>query len=244
MAVTTSISPTGNTTARVGFPGRVTTGVCMIAAPILLAALCLLGSGVYKFDGRAFLTAMAAHPAITTTFLNAVPIAVFLLMLAAIGLAGAARAASPRLSDIGGALALLGLCGPIFFIATEFCGYQLSSPAHLAAGAYMYDQANMVPRISLNISGAAIVAGFILLAVAANRAGLLGRTRAVCLACTALLPFGFISAILPISAAGFIGCSIALVPLGLSWLRTRTDAVSPSAERPVHDRTDVSGTTL
>lgn len=84
----------------------------------------------------------------------------------------------------------------------------------------------MVPRISLNVSGLAIILGFILLAVAARKARLLGRFRAVCLACTGLLPVGFISAFLPISAVGFIGCAIALAPLGTQWLRIRSQGTA------------------
>ncbi len=191
----------------------------MTVAPIVLAILCLLATDIYKFSGHDFLTAMAANPVRTDIFLNAVPLAIFLLMLAVVAVAVMAAPRASRSATIGGSLALLGLCGPLFFIAIEFSGYQLANPEHLTAGAYMYDQANMVPRISLNISGPAIIAGFILLAIAAHHAGLLGRTRAVCLALTALLPFGFIAAVLPISAAGFVACAIALVPIGASLLR-------------------------
>jgi hypothetical protein len=209
------------------FPGRWATGISMLVAPIVLAVMCLLASGIYKYFGRPFLSAMAAQPVITEIFLNVVPLAIFLLMLAAVGLAGATRGTAPRLSDLGGGAALLGLCGPIFFVAIEFSGFQLSSPKYLAAGAYMYDQANMVPRISLNISGPAIILAFILLAVAARKAGLMGRFRAVCLAATGLLPFGFIGAFLPISALGFVGCAIALAPLGLRWLRAGSPSPAP-----------------
>jgi hypothetical protein len=210
----------------------------MVVAPIVLAAMCLMATGIYKYFGRPFLSGMAAQPVITEIFLNVVPLAIFMLMLAAIGLAGATRGTAPRLSDLGGAAALLGLCGPIFFIAIEFSGFQLSSPKYLDAGAYMYDQANMVPRISLNVSGPAIILAFILLAVAARKAGLLGRFRAVCLAATGLLPFGFIGAFLPISALGFVGCAIALAPLGVRWLRDRTP--SPAAHQATGSAADGS----
>ncbi|MBB2890785.1 hypothetical protein [Flexivirga oryzae] len=202
-----------------GFPGRVPTGVCMVVAPPLLALLCMLGTGIYHFRGHDFLAAMATHATRTEVFLNLVPMGVFALMLAVLGLAAMAARRSPRLAALGGIAALLGLCGPIFFIAIEFAGYQLSSSDRLADGAYMYDQANMVPRISLNVSGPAIILGFIALAVAAHGAGLFGKPQAICFALTALLPVGFIAAVLPVSAVGFAACAVALVPLGRSLLR-------------------------
>jgi hypothetical protein len=210
------------------FPGRTATGVCMVIAPPALAVLCLLGTGIYKFKGHDFLSAMANHSTRTEIFLNFVPIAVFMLMLAVVGLAGMTAHRVPRLSAFGGGAALLGLCGPLFFVAIEFAGYQLSSPGRLADGSFMYDQANMVPRISVNLSGPAIVLGFVCLAVATYRAGLLSKVRAVCLALTALLPIGFIGAVLPVSAVGFVACSVALVPLGLALLRGEQPGPSQS----------------
>lgn len=201
------------------FPGRVPTAVCMVVAPPLLAVLCLLGTGIYHFKGHDFLSAMADHPIRTQIFLNLVPLGVFALMVAVVGLAAMAVRRAPRSAAVGGIAALLGLCGPIFFIAIEFAGYQLSSPGRLAEGAYMYDQANMVPRISVNLSGPAIILGFILLAVAARRAGLFSISQAVCFGLTALLPVGFIAAVLPVSAVGFAACAVALVPLGRTLLR-------------------------
>ncbi len=213
--------------ADAAFPGPVVTGICMIVAPPVLALMALMASDLYKFKGHDFLTAMHAHPTRTEIFLNVVPIATIALMFACIGLAGAAARRAPRPARVGGVATVLGLCGPLTFLAIEFCGYQLSA-RHLAAGAFMYDQANMVPRTIMNITGPAIIVGFITLAVAARRAGLLGKGAAICFACTALLPIGFISAVLPISAIGFIACSVALVPLGLGLLRgtdeSRTDA--------------------
>ncbi|HET7173580.1 MAG TPA: hypothetical protein VFI30_04810 [Nocardioidaceae bacterium] len=209
----------GDSLAVPGFPGNAVTGVCMLVAPIALAILCLLGIGIYKYDGHDFLAAMAAHRVRAEIFLNFVPLAVIMLMLAALGLAGLATRTTPRLARLGGVCALLGLCGPIFFLGIEFAGYQVSSPRYLAAGAYMYDQANMVPRVSINISGLALIVGFISLAIAAYRAGLLDRVRAVCFGLAALLPVGFISAVLVVSAIGFAACAVALVPLGLAVLR-------------------------
>lgn len=223
--------PPERPTAAPGFPGRVITGVCMVASPPLLALLCLLGTGIYHFRGHDLLAAMADHPIRTQVFLNLVPLGIFMLMLAVLGLAAMATRRAPRLSALGGCAALLGLLGPIFFMAIEFAGYQLSAPRRIADGAYMYDQANMVPRISLNLTGPAIALGFICLAVAAHRAGLFGTAKAVSFGLTALLPVGFLTAVLPISAAGFAACAIALVPMGRELLR-RDHSVSPAATPP------------
>jgi hypothetical protein len=85
----------------------------------------------------------------------------------------------------------------------------------------MYDQANMVPRISLNICGLGLLVGFITLAIAAYRAGLLAKMPAILFGFTALLPIGFIGSVLPVSAVGFVACAVALVPLGRGLLARR-----------------------
>ncbi len=210
----------------------------MVVAPVVLTAMCLLGTDIYKFHGHDFLTEMAANPTRTMIFLNVVPLGIMMLMLAVVGLTGLAAVRDPRgprVAHVALVTTLVGLCGPLFFLAIEFCAYQLANPTHLAAGAHMYDLANMVPRTTANISGPLLVVGFITLAVAVHRAGLMSRLRAVSLGLTALLPIGFIAAFLPISAVGFAFCSIALVPLGASLLRNDaapTPAMPPEPEAP------------
>lgn len=224
----------GTATPGVPPPGRLVTGICMVVAPVVLTATCLLGSDIYKFHGRDFLTEMMANPARTMVFLNVVPLGIMMLMLAVVGLAGLVSHRAPRAAHLGLVATLVGLCGPMFFVAIEFCAYQLANPAHLAAGARMYDLANMVPRTTVNISGPLLVVGFVALAVAVRRAGLMSRFRAISLGLTALLPIGFIAAFLPISAIGFAFCSIALVPVGTSLLRnTGTDAAASRSESEV-----------
>jgi hypothetical protein len=85
----------------------------------------------------------------------------------------------------------------------------------------MVDQAQIIPRTIMNVTGPCLVIGFILLALGAAKAGVLRRPAAVALGITCLIPFGFISGHLAISVVGFVCTAIALVPLGVDLLRQR-----------------------
>ncbi|MGH9087254.1 MAG: hypothetical protein ACRDYZ_03965, partial [Acidimicrobiales bacterium] len=76
-----------------------------------------------------------------------------------------------------------------------------------------------IPATIMNVSGPALIIGFILLAVGAAKVGLLPRSRAVALGLTALLPVGFISGYIVFSVIGFAFGAVALVPLGVAALR-------------------------
>lgn len=63
--------------------------------------------------------------------------------------------------------------------------------------------------------------GFILLGIAAAKAGIRTRLRAGCLAATALIRLGLVSGNLLMSLVAFAGRAVALVPWGLALLRRR-----------------------
>jgi hypothetical protein len=129
-------------------------------------------------------------------------------------------ASRPGWGRTAGTITVIGLCGPISFESLYWGAWHITdTSANRASAALMMDRAQVIPRTIMNVTGPALVIGFVLLAVAASRSGVLDRARAVCLGVTALIPAGFISGHLAVSAIGFLGTAIALVPLGVGLLR-------------------------
>jgi len=207
---------------RRGFPGAAVTGACMIAGPALAVAASALGVDTYRARGKDFVAAMAAHP---TTFGTAVQVslaAMMLLLVAVIGLATMITATQRSWGRAAGVVTVVGLLGPISFESVYWSASKITdSAAHRAAAAHLIDQSQIIPRSIMNISGPCLVAGFILLGVAAARSGVLDRTRAVLLGLTCLIPAGFISGHLSIAVVAFACTAMALMPLGVKILRSR-----------------------
>lgn len=209
----------GAVPADTSFPGITVTGVCMIAAPPLAVAGAATGISWYAARGIAFMDGMAAHHTLAAVGFNLVLAAMMLLLVAVIGLARMICATYPRLGRTGGIATVVGLCGPLFFNGVYFAGFQLAGTSGQAAGAVAMDQAQIIPRIVMNVSGPALVLGFVLLAVGAAKAGVLSRPTAWALGLTCIIPAGFISGYLAIAMVAFAGTAVALVPLGFRLLR-------------------------
>ncbi len=213
-------------TVRAGFPGPAVTGVTMILAPLLAVAGTALGMGIYHATGADFVRSMVAQPVTFNLAIQLALSAIVLLLIATVGLATMVCATAPRWGRWAGVVAIIGLAGPISFESIYWAASQITdTAAHRATAGQLIDNAQIIPRLVLNVSGPAIVVGFILLAIATVTSGLLDRPRAVALGLTALIPFGFISGYLVISLVGFAGTAVALVPLGIRVLRNRADAV-------------------
>lgn len=210
-----------------GFPGRTVTGLCMIIAPLLAIIGSLLPIGIYHAKGADFIAGMAAHHARTGAAFNFAVAGTILMIFAVVGVAQAIARVRPRLGQAGGVIAIIGLCGPIFFNGIYFGGYQLTGASTQAIAGKMMDQAQIIPSNITNVSGPALVIGFILLGIGAAKAGVLPRWQAWALGLTCLTPFGFISGFIVISAIGFAAAAIALVPLGLRTLQAHD--LAPSA---------------
>jgi hypothetical protein len=194
----------------------------MVAAPLLALAGTAAGIDSYHARGADFLAGMVAHPHSFDVAIQLAQAAMVLLLVAVVGLATMICATRPRWGRAGGVVAAIGLCGPISFESVYWAASSLTdTAAHRAAGAVLIDQSQIIPRTVMNVTGPCLLVGFILLAVASAKAGVLGRPAAVALGMTALIPFGFISGYLVISLVGFLGTAVALVPLGLALLRHR-----------------------
>lgn len=199
---------------RSSFLGNRITGFCMVVAPILAVFACLIGMGDYRAKGIDYVHLMGQHPALTSATFNLVVTIMVLSIFAVFGLSQLTVVRRPGLGRLAGIVTIVGLLGPIFFNGVYFGGFQLAGGSNEAAAGRAIDTAQRIPSVIMNVSGPALVFGFILLGVAAYKSGVLGKGRAIALGVTCLLPFGFISGYLVISAIGFLGLAIALVPLG------------------------------
>jgi hypothetical protein len=215
----------------VGFPGRTVTGLCMIIAPLLAIIGSLAAVGIYHAKGADFAAGMVGHHFQGEIAFNFAVAGSILLIFAITGVAQAIARVRPRLGQAAGVLVIIGLCGPLFFNGVYFGGFQLmqfSQPSASIAGKMM-DQAQIIPSNIINISGPALVIGFILLGIGAAKAGVLPRWRAWALGITCITPVGFISGFIVIAAIGFAGATIALLPLGLRLLRGQEISAAASA---------------
>lgn len=204
-----------------GFPGPTVSGVSLIAAPVLGAIGSALAIGVYNFKGADMMAGMARHHARTLAGINLAVTATVLMVFAVAAIAASIAARRRRLGRAAGVLTIVGLAGPVYYEGMYWGASFLTAPKWQAAGAHLLDGTNQLPNTIVNVSGPALIIGFILLAVGTAKAGVLSRSRAVCLGAAALLPLGFISGYIAISAIGFAVASVALVPLGLRTLRCR-----------------------
>ncbi|HEX7738859.1 MAG TPA: hypothetical protein VF426_04345 [Marmoricola sp.] len=204
------------------FPGPRVTGLCLVAGPVLALIGTVLGIDSYRAKGADFVAAMVAHP---DGFGWAVQIALASMVLTLVavgGLAAMITARTPGWGRTAGVVTMIGLCGPISFESVYWAASKITdTAAHRAAAATLIDQSQIIPRSVMNVTGPCLVVGFILLGIAAAKSGVLDRPRAILLGLTCLIPAGFISGHLVISAVAFACTCVALVPLGLRVLQTR-----------------------
>lgn len=194
------------------------TALCMIAAPIFLVAGAALFIGIYEGSASEQLSAFADQAGRSHAAFNFAVAGVVLAAVAIAGLASSVASMSPRLGRAGGALTLMGLFGPTFFLGISYVGIQAADLADRAGAAEVFDDTEAMPSI-VNLTGPALVVGLILLAIGAARSGVLSRPRSWALGLAALAPVGFISGLIVISVVAWLGFAIALVPLGLQRLR-------------------------
>lgn len=206
--------------ARSSFPGPTVTGVSMLIGPPLALVASLIGAPAYHAMGADFVAGMVEHARAFEVAIQLSLASMMLLIIAVIGMASMICVTRPRWGRVAGVVTMIGLLGPLTFQSVYWAASHLvDTAAHRAAAAVLIDESQVIPRTVMNVSGPAIILGFVLLAIASAKSGVLPRTPAVLLGLTALIPFGFISGHLVISAIGFAAATVALVPLGVSQLR-------------------------
>lgn len=199
------------------FPGRWVGGVALVLGPPLMLAGVLARAG-HNFFFPDQLAAYADHP--TTMFVAySLFLAGNLILWPAIAVL-AQRIAVQRLvlAVWGGVLVTLGLFARTFHAGVDHLAFQLVQvqglPPATQAVADSYGAYHVVSALS-----AAIMAGWIVLAVGAWRAGVLGLPRATALAMMSALPLGVLKGTTPLSIVAVLGLAVALVPLGIQTLR-------------------------
>ena len=119
---------------------------------------------------------------------------------------------------MGGALAVIGLFGPAFFLGVNYLNIQLADIADQAGAATALEDAESTLNI-VNICGPALLVGLVVLAVGAAKSGVLSRSGSIALGLSALAPLGLLSGVIVISIAAWLALAVALIPLGLRTLR-------------------------
>ncbi|NUR89255.1 MAG: hypothetical protein HOY71_34670 [Nonomuraea sp.] len=200
-------------------PGRWAEGAGLVLGPALLLAGGLVRVGeVDFFPGQ--LAAYAADPGRMVTSYSLFAAGAVLLWPAVTALARMVGVTHPALARWGAVLVVLGLFGRVFHAGVSHLAFQLVDALGLAEAqrvvAGTYGAFHVFKAVNV-----CIMAGWVVLAFGAYRARVMGVARCVALALAAGLPLGVLKGSSdPVSLVALAGLAVALVPLGISTLRT------------------------
>lgn len=199
------------------FPGRWLGGTALILGPLLLLTGVLLR---YRFDFffPDQLAAYDRHPRLMFAAYSAFLAGTMLLWPAVATLAGRIGVRRPGWALWGGALATFGLFARTFHAGIDHLAFQLVEAQGVDAATRTVGDSYGAFHIVSALS-AAIVAGWIVLAIGAYRARVLGIVQAVALGATAALPLGVLKGTTAMSVVAVTGLAVAFVPLGVRTLR-------------------------
>ncbi|WP_117215606.1 hypothetical protein [Allorhizocola rhizosphaerae] len=199
------------------FPGRWLGGAALVLGPALMLAGVLLRAGHHFF----FPDQLAAYASDPTTMFAAYSLFLagnIVLWPGVAVLAQRIGATRPALAAWGGALVTFGLFARAFHAGVDHLAFQLVRVQDLSAAtqavADSYGAYHIVSALSL-----AIMAGWVVLAVGAWRAGVFGLARAVALSTMAALPLGVLKGTTLLSIVAVAGLAAVLVPFGVQTLR-------------------------
>ena len=199
------------------FPGRWVGGVALTVGPCLMLAGVLVRRP-YHFFFPEQLAAYAAHPTQIWIAYSLFLAGNVVLWPAVAWLAQRIGASNPVWAVWGGVLATLGLFARTFHAGVDHLAFQLvrveDLPTATDAVAASYGAYHIMSALSV-----AIMAGWVVLAIGAWRAQVLGPIRSVCLAAMSALPLGVLKGTTTLSIVAVAGLAIALVPMGLKVLR-------------------------
>lgn len=199
------------------FPGRWLGGVTLILGPLFMLTGVLLRAGPHFFFPDQ-LEAYQQHPTRMFLAYSAVLLGTLLLWPAVVTLAQRVAATHRGWALAGGALVVFGLFGRAFHAGVDHLAFQLARIEGVASAtstiSAAYGAYHVVSALNL-----AIMAGWIVLAVGAWRARVLGLPRAIALAAMSALPLGVLKGTTPLSVVAVTGLVVALLPLGIRVLR-------------------------
>ncbi|MFB7618397.1 hypothetical protein [Kitasatospora sp. NPDC056181] len=200
------------------FPGRWVGGVSLVVGPLLLLAGVLLRVR-YDFFYPSQLRAYEGHPTLIAASYSAFGAGCVLLSPGIVLLASRIARQRRELALWGGTLAVLGLSARTFHAGVDHLAFQLAAQEGAEAATRTVGQAYGAFHVFSTLN-AAILGGWVLLALGAHWSGVLGPWRALALALTAVLPLGVLKGTSPGSLVAVAGLCLALVPLGVSVLRS------------------------
>ncbi|GAA4571662.1 hypothetical protein [Planotetraspora kaengkrachanensis] len=205
------------TTTSFEFPGRWVEGAGLVLGPILM-----LGGVLLRVDFDGFfpeqLAAFAASPGRMTASYSAFVAGDVLLWPAVMGVVRRVWPTQMRWALWGGVLVLSGLFARVFHAGINHLAFQVVDVQGVEAAQKVIAGSYGAFHVFHSLSGA-IFFGWIVLAVGAWRAGVLGVARAVALASMSALPIGVLKGTGPMSIVATLGLCSALVPLGVRILR-------------------------
>lgn len=200
-------------------PGRWAEGAGLVLGPALLLSGVLVRAGADDFfPGQ--LAAYAANPGRMALSYGLFAAGAVLLWPAVAALARLIGVTHPALARWGAVLAVLGLFGRVFHAGVSHLAFQLVDALGLEEAqrvvAGTYGAFHVFKAVNL-----CIMAGWVVLAFGAYRARVMGVARCVALALAAGLPLGVLKGSSdPVSLVALAGLAVALVPLGITTLRT------------------------
>ena len=199
------------------FPGRWLGGVSLILGPLTLFAGVTLRLP-FPFFFPQQLAAFASHPSRMTVAYSAVAVGTVLLWPAVATLTHLIGAARPGWALWGGTLATLGLFARTFHAGVDHLAFQLVRAEGVAEATRLVGGSYGAFHV-FHAASAAIMAGWIVLAVGAYKAGTLGLLRAIALGLMSALMIGVLKGSTLTSVLATAGLCVALVPVGVRVLR-------------------------
>lgn len=196
------------------FPGRWIGGTAMLLGPLLLAAGTALR---WRFDFffPEQLAAYRDHPGVITAAYGTFAIGCVVTVVAVIALAN-------RIGGgwglWGGGLTVLGLVTRVFHAGVDHLAFRLVDAEGLGDATRMIEETYSAPHV-FKAGNAAILLGWVVLAVGGWRSRVLGPVRALALAATAALPLGVLKGTTVLSVVAVAGLCVALLPQGIAELR-------------------------
>ncbi|WP_433871231.1 hypothetical protein [Saccharopolyspora sp. CA-218241] len=203
---------------RTALPGRWIGGLsCLLGPSALLAGILLRADVDFFFPEQ--LAAYARHPVRWSVSYGAFAIGVLLLVPAVLALAAAIAPSHPRWARWGALLTTAGLGVRLFHAGQDHLAFRMIDALGPEAAHQAIADTYAVPH-PLAPATPLCLAGWIVLAVGAFRAGVLGPLRALALATTSILMIGVLKGTDPTSILAAAALAAALVPFGTTLLRT------------------------
>ncbi|MEV0345552.1 hypothetical protein AB0H88_07290 [Nonomuraea sp. NPDC050680] len=199
-------------------PGRWVGGASLVVGPLLLLAGVLLRLR-YDFFFPAQLSAYEHDPDLMTASYSLVAAGWVLLWPGVVLLAARIGEGFRELAVWGGTLTVLGLFARAFHAGVDHLDFQLVTVQGAASATRIVSETYGAFHI-FSALNAAIMGGWILLAIGAYRSGVFGPLRALALGLASAMPLGVLKGTTPWSVAAAAGLCVALVPLGVAALRT------------------------